>query len=154
MWSSPSSTRDAIPSGRPEHYLQGRGCALTAHTERGSSAWHRPFDERPIIGASLDDGMCCARHLGGNGCKRFTPEIGIVAILGDGTLKLGSEAVVSLADRHLSCHPERTPQSGIAELRQLCLPSELSGLMCGQVKSAELQKLTVMSEAAQIACFR
>ena len=29
-WPSPSSTRDADPGGRPEHYLQGRGCALTA----------------------------------------------------------------------------------------------------------------------------
>src|SRR6185503_6736758 len=45
----PFSTRDANPSGRPEHYLQGRGCALTAPTERGSPAWHRPFDEGPII---------------------------------------------------------------------------------------------------------
>jgi hypothetical protein len=36
---SPSLTRDAIPSGRPEHYLQGRSCALTAPAEKGSPAW-------------------------------------------------------------------------------------------------------------------
>lgn len=34
--------RLAVPSGRPEHCLQGRGCALTAPAERGSPAWHRP----------------------------------------------------------------------------------------------------------------
>lgn len=79
--------------------------------------------------------MSCARHLGGNGCQRLAPEIGIIAILGDVALELGSEAVVALADRHLGCHPECTPQPRIAELRQLRLPPELPRLMGGQVNA-------------------
>src|SRR3954447_6728748 len=52
-WSSPSLTRDADPGRRPEHYLQGRCRALTAHAERGSPTWHRPLNEGPVIGTVL-----------------------------------------------------------------------------------------------------
>src|SRR3954471_14252249 len=43
------------PGRRPEHYLQGRCCALTAHAERGSPIWYRPLNEGPVIGTALDD---------------------------------------------------------------------------------------------------
>ena len=41
--------------------------ALTALAERGSSTWHPPFDEGPVIGTAFDDRVYDARHLGGNG---------------------------------------------------------------------------------------
>ena len=89
--------------------------------ERGSSAWHRPLDEGPIVGTALDDGVHDARHLGGNGCQRLALEIGIVAISGDVALELGSEAVVALTDGDLGGDPEGAAQPGIAELRKLRL---------------------------------
>src|SRR4051812_18022389 len=54
------------PSGRPEHYLQGRGVhhALTALQSEGSSTWHRPLLEGPVICSGLDEGMNNTRHLG------------------------------------------------------------------------------------------
>ena len=150
-WPSPSSTRDANPSGRPEHYLQGRGCALTAPAERGSPAWHRPFEEGPIIGTGFDDGMRGARHLGGNGSQRLALEIGVVAIPGDVALVLGSEAVIALADGDLGGNPEGASQSSIAELRQPGLTAKLAGLVGGEIEAAELQELAMMTEAAQVA---
>ncbi len=100
-----------------EHYLQGRGCALTALAERGSPAWHRPFEEGPIVSTAFDDRMRSARHLGGNGCERLALEIGIVAISRDVALVFGSKAVVGLADSNLGGDPEGAAQSSIAELR-------------------------------------
>jgi transposase len=45
-WSSPSSTRGADPSGRPDHYLQGRGRALTAQAGKGFSRSAPPRPRR------------------------------------------------------------------------------------------------------------
>ncbi len=75
------------------------------------------FEEGPVVGTSLDEGVSDARHLGGDGGKRLAPEILIVAILGDMALELVAEAVIPLADCDLSGHPKRSTQAGIAELR-------------------------------------
>src|SRR3954452_10246343 len=101
-WPSPSLTRDADPGRRPEHYLQGRCCALTAHAERGSPTWYRPLNEGPVIGTALDDRVHHAGHLGGDCGQRLAPQVGIVPITGDVALELVAEAVLFLADRHLA----------------------------------------------------
>ncbi len=90
--------------------------ALTALAERGSSTWHPPFDEGPVIGTAFDDRVYYARHLGGNGCERLAPEIRIVPILGDIALEFVTEAVLPLADCDLSGDPKSSTQAGIAEL--------------------------------------
>ena len=71
--------------------------------------------------------------------------------LGYVALELVTEAVLPLPDGHLSSQPERTPEPGVAVLRQLGLAAEGAGLLGGQIKAAELQELSVMAEAAQIA---
>ena len=139
---------DAIPSGRPEHYLKGRRRALTALAERGSPAWHRSFEEGPIIGTCPDDGMCSARHLGGDSSQRLTLQIGIVTIACNVALVLGSETVVALANGDLCRDPERTPKTRVAELGELRLAAELARLVGRQVEATELQELAVMTEAS------
>lgn len=52
-------------------------------TERGSPAWHRPFEEGAGVGTAFDERMDNTRHLGGNCCKRFAPPIRVIAVLGD-----------------------------------------------------------------------
>ena len=94
-----------------------------------------------------------ARHLGGNGSQRLALEIGVVAILGDVALVLGSEAVVALPDGHVGGHPEGASQPSVAELGKHGATAELPRLMRGKIEAAKLQKLAMMSEAAQIAGF-
>ena len=77
--------------------------------ERGSSAWYRPIEEGTIIRTGPNDGMCGARHLGGNRCQRLALEIGIVAITDDIALILNSKAVVALTDGDLRGNPECGP---------------------------------------------
>ena len=70
------------PSGRPNHYLQGRVArALTACSERGSSTWHHPLEEGAVIGSAFDDGVHDTGHLGGYGNERFSSEVGVVLSL-------------------------------------------------------------------------
>ena len=73
------------PSGRPEHYLQGRGrChALTALQREGSSTWHRRLREGPVICSGLDQRMSNPRHLGGDSEGCLAPQILVLAIFGN-----------------------------------------------------------------------
>src|SRR3954469_24478508 len=150
-WSSPSLTRDAGPGRRPEHSRQGRCRALTAHAERGSPTWRRPLNEGPVIGTALDDRVHHAGHLGGDRGQRLAPQVGIVPITGDGALERVAEAVLFLADRHLAGEPQGPAQASVAVFRQLGLTPEGAGLMGGQIKPAELQELTMVAKAAQVA---
>lgn len=86
-------TRASDPGGRPEHYLQGhRSDALTALADRGSSTWHPPFNERPVVGTTFDDGVQHdTRHLGGNSGHCLAAQIGIVAIPRDVAFELMTE---------------------------------------------------------------
>lgn len=67
-----------MPDGRPEHYLQGRGSALTAAQRGVLPSGVRPFDERTVLGSRLDDGMRDARHFGGERGHRLATAIGVV----------------------------------------------------------------------------
>ena len=151
-WPSPSSTRDAIPSGRPEHYLQGRLLHPHGVCRGGSSAWHRPLKEGSIIGAGFDVGMNSARHLGGNGYQRLALEIGVVTVPGDVALILGPEAVSRclIASRAAI---QKARLSRVAELGKLGAAAKLPGLMRGEIQTAELEELAMVAEAAQVASF-
>lgn len=92
-----------------------------------------------------------ARHLGGNGSERLAPEIRVVAIPRDVALVFGPEAVVALTNGNLGGDPEGAPQSRIAEFRQLRLAAELSGLVGREIEAAELQELTMITKATEIA---
>ena len=72
-----------MPDGRPEHYLQGRGCALTAAQRGVLPSGVRPFKERTVLGSRLDDGVRNARHLGGERGHRLAAAIRIVGMSGD-----------------------------------------------------------------------
>src|SRR3954452_16437428 len=150
-WSSPSLTRDADPGRRPEHYLQGRCRALTAHAERGSPTWHRPLNKGPVTGTAFDDRVHDAGHFGGDRGQRLAPQVGIVPVAGNIALELVAEAVLFLADRHLAGEPQGPAQASVAVFRQLGLTPEGAGLMGGQIKPAELQELTMVAKAAQVA---
>src|SRR3954454_4014131 len=150
-WSSPSLTRDADPGRRPAHSRQGRCRALTAHAERGSPTWYRPLNEGPVIGTALDDRVHHARHLDGDCGQRLAPQVRIVPITCDVALDLVAEAVLFLADRHLAGEPQGPAQASVAVFGQLGLTPEGAGLMGGQIKSAELQELTMVPKAAQVA---
>src|SRR4051794_4590575 len=92
------------PSGRPEHYLQGRGVphALTALQSEGSSTWHRPLLEGPVICSGLDEGMNNTRHLGSDGDGCLAPQILVLAIFGNVPTEAIAQAVVALTDRDLA----------------------------------------------------
>jgi len=94
------------------------------------------------------------RHLGGNGSERLAPEIGIVAILCDVALEFVTEAILLLPYRNLAGDPERAAQAGITVLRQSGLAPILTGLLCREIKPAELQKLAMMAEPPEITPFR
>ena len=124
---SPSSTRASDPGGRPKHYLQGhRSDALTALTDRGSSTWHPPLNEGPVVGIAFDDGVDDTRHLGGNSGHRLAAQIGIVAISRDVAFELVPESVLALTDGDLSGEPQGAAQSRIAELGKAGLASILA----------------------------
>ena len=112
--------------------------ALTALAERGSSTWHPPFDEGPVVGTAFDDRVYDTRHLGGNGGHCLAAQIGIVPILGDIAFELVTEAVLPLADGDLSGDPKSAAQAGIAELGKSRLAAILTGLLCREIKAAEL----------------
>lgn len=90
-----------------------------------------------------------ARHLGGIGSQRFALVIGIVAIASDVALVFGLKAVVASANCDLDCHPERSPQSHLAELRQFRLTAEMT-LIVG-VSSAKVGCATPSSRQPQTA---
>src|ERR1700680_5067586 len=131
------------PSGRPEHYLQGRSPRPRPHGSNRAGFFHLVPDlrEGPIVGSSLDQGMSDARHLGSDGGQGLAPEILVVAILGDVTPEVIAEAVIALLDCDLGRQPEGPAQAGIAERREPGLTAELSGLMGGKIETAELQEL-------------
>ena len=64
------------------------------------------------------------------------------------------KAVLGLADCNLSGDPEGAPKPRIAKLRQLRLASELTGLIGCEIETAELQELSMMAKAAEIAGLR
>ena len=98
-------------------------------SERDSPARYRPFVEGAVSFSALDDGMRCARHLGGNRSERFAPEIGIVRIPGDIARIFIPEIVLLLADRDQAGHPERPAKPCVAVFRQFRLSPESAGLM-------------------------
>ena len=65
---------------------------------------------------------------------------------GDIAFILVPETVLALADRDLASHPEGAPQTGIAELGDLGLATELAGLLRRQIEAAELQELALMAK--------
>jgi hypothetical protein len=96
LWSSPSLRRDTHPGGRPEHYLQGRFRALAAHAERGPSTWRPTARGTAGTLSRLDDGVCYARHLGGERRHRLAATVGIVRVPSDVSSELVGEAIVAL----------------------------------------------------------
>ncbi len=95
-----------MPDGRPEHYLQGRRSALTARQRGVLPSGVRPFNERTVLGSRLDDSVRDARHLGGECGHGLAAAIRVVSMAGNIATKLVAEAVVTLTDGDLSCHPE------------------------------------------------
>ena len=95
-----------MPDGRPEHYLQGRYCALTAQQRGVLPSGVRPLKERAVLGPRLDDGVCDGRHLGGQSGHRLTAAIRVVGMSIHVTAELVAEAVVALARSNLCSHPE------------------------------------------------
>ena len=116
------------PSGRPEHYLQGRGVhhALTALQSGGSSTWHQPLLEGPVVCSGLDQGMNNARHLGSDGDGCLAPQILVLAIFGNVATEAIAQTVIALTDRDLGGQPKGSAQACVAVLRQACLPAKLS----------------------------
>ena len=94
-----------------------------------------------------------ARHLGGNGSQRLALEIGVVAIPGNVTLVFGPEAIVALADGDVGGHPEGASQSRVAKLRKHGATAELSGLVGGEIETAELKELAMVTEPAHATDF-
>src|SRR6056297_3658761 len=107
----------------------GSRCVSTALSERGPPAWPRPLEEGAVVDAAFDDRMRGAGHLCGDRRERLAAKIGVVPVPRDVALELGSEAVVALADRDLPGHPQRAAQSCVAELGELRLAAELTGLL-------------------------
>jgi len=123
----------------------------TAPTERGSPAWHCPLDAGAVVDAGLDEGVRDARHLGGDGRERLATEIGTGLIPRDVTLERIAEAVVSLAAGNLPRDLEGSPQAGVSELREAGLAAEPARLMSREIEPAELQELSMVREAAEVA---
>ena len=119
--------------------------ASTALSDRGPSAWDHPFIERAIGLAAFNNGMRGARHLGGNSCIGFTPEMRVIPIFGNIAFKLVPETVGRAHDRNLPGHPEGASQSRITVFGKFRLPPEGARLMSGKVHPAKLQKLSVMA---------
>ncbi len=80
-------------------------------------------------------------------------QIGIVMILGDIALELVAEAILLLHDGHLRCLPKRPPQAGIAKLGEPRHATVEAGLLGREIKTTELQKLTVVTETPEVARF-
>jgi hypothetical protein len=75
-----------------------------------------------------------ARHFGSDGAQGLAPQVPVVAILGDVTPEVIAEAVLTLTDGDLGGQPKGPAQTGIAELRQPGLTTELSRLWVARSK--------------------
>lgn len=139
-------------SRRKTQTLSTRSVPLRPHRV-GSSAWLSPSVERSIIGIALDKGVCHPGHLGGHGGQCLAPQISVEWIFGDVAHELLSEVVLTLAYGHLAGHPERASKSRVTILGELALTTEAAGLVRRQIEATELQELTIVSEATQIAGF-
>lgn len=129
-------------------------CAPSRHLQRGVlPPGSRPFEERPVLCHRLDDGVCHARHLGGEHRHRLAVTIGIVRVPGGVSSELVAEAIVALTRGDLGSHPESAAQAGVAVLGQLRAIPERARLAGREIKAAELEELAMMAEAAKIAGF-
>src|SRR3954454_23827841 len=110
------------PSGRPEHYLQGRGVhhALTALQSEGSSTWHRPLLEGPVICSGLDEGMNNTRHLGSDGDACLAPQTLGLGSAGTVPTEAVARAVAALTERDLGSQPKGSAQAFVAALGEAC----------------------------------
>jgi len=91
-----------------------------------------------------------ASHLGGNCGQRLSAEIRTVAVFGNVALELVAETILALTNGDLSGNPQAAPQTRVSELRKPGLSAILTRLLGREVKTAELQELPVMAEAAQV----
>ena len=139
-----------MPDGRPEHYLKGRSCALTAQQRGVLPSGVRPFEERAVLGSRLDDGVRDARHLGGECSHCLASAIRVAGVSFHVSTQLIAKAVVALASGDLCGHPESAAQPSIAILGKLGPTAEGTGLAGREVESAELQELAVMAEPPQV----
>src|ERR1700758_2182658 len=107
--------------------------------------------EAAVLGSGLDDPVDNACHLACHGDVGHALAVRAEGILPDISFELLSKAVLSLFDCDGSGHPEGASKPTVAVLGQLGGAAELAGLLSGQIETTELQKLTVMVKAAQIA---
>ena len=91
-----------------------------------------------------------ASHLGGNCGQRLSAEIRTAAVSGNVALELVSEAILTLTNGDLSGNPQAASQTRVSKLRKPGLSAILTRLLGREVKTAELQELPVMAEAAQV----
>jgi len=125
--------------------------APSRHLQRGVlPPGIRPFDKRPVLCPRLDDGVSHARHLGGERRHRLAATVGIVRVLGYISSELIAEAVVALTRGDLGSHPEGAAQARVAVLGQLGAATERARLAGCEIEAAKLQKLAMVTEAAQI----
>src|SRR6056297_1944831 len=148
---SPSSIRDPkSPAEGPNIIYEVSKLPPRLMSERGPSAWAHPLEEGAIGFAVIDHGVCGARHFGGDGGVRLAAQLRVVSILRDVAFEPVPEAVGSLENSGLAGHPERPPKPRVAVLRDPALAAEHAGLHGREVHAAELQKLAMMAEAAQV----
>jgi hypothetical protein len=109
--------------------------------------------EAAEVGSGLDDPVSYTCHFGSNGDIRHALAIGTRGITPEISFEFVPEAVLGLAHSDGGGHPEGTTQTCVAVLRELGGAAELARLLSREVQAAELEELTVMCEAPQIAGF-
>jgi hypothetical protein len=91
-----------------------------------------------------------ASHLGGNCGQRLSAQIRTVAVSGNVALEFVAETIFALTNGDLSGNPQAAPQACVSKLRKARLSAILTRLLGREVKTAELEELPVMAEAAQV----
>ncbi len=109
--------------------------------------------EAAEVGSGFDDPMGHTCHLGGDGDIGHALAIGTCGITPEISFELVPEAVLGLAHGDRCSHPEDATQPCVAVLRELSGTAEQARLLRRQIEATELEELTMMAEAAQIAGF-
>ena len=90
-------------------------------------------------------------HLRSDGDIRHTLPVGTGRITPEISFELVPEAILAQPHGHGGGHPERTAKSCVAILRQLGGAAKLARLLGREIEATELEELTMVVEAAQVA---
>ena len=150
---SPSLRRDSKSQAKDPNIIYEVGSRLHGSHRERSFRLGRPFKEGTIGLAAFYDRMRGSRDLCGDSSIGFAPDMGVMPIMGDVSLKLISKRIGSLHDSDLRCHPEGAPEARISIFSKLCLPSEHTRLVRREIHAAELEKLTVVAKTPEVSGF-